>query len=328
MSEVPHAAEPVSAHTAVEQAASAWIERRDRTEWDAGLQSQLDAWLNELLAHRIAFWRLEAAWGRTERLAALRPVDLQRPRTEIARAPRNALKFAAALSVLAVVGGVAALYLSTPAYQTFATTFGGREVLTLRDGSVIELNASTVIHLSDNGKERRVSLEKGEAYFNIQHDGAHPFVVTVGNHRITDLGTKFSVRSEPGNLRVALMEGRAEIDSLDAKDTSHPVVLMPGEVAVATAESVSISKQPIRALSDALGWRRGQLIFYHTSLADAAAEFNRYNHHQLVITDPRTAQLVVNGSFPINGIDGFTQAAQQVFGVRVKHRGDRIVISR
>jgi transmembrane sensor len=322
------APEDLAAHAEIEKQASAWIEQRDRAGWDAQAQSQLDAWLNEALAHRIAFWRLEAAWGRTERLAALRPAELRRASTAITdRSPRNTLKFAAGLGAFAIVGAATAFYLSAPNYQTYATTFGGREVLTLRDGSVIELNASTVIRLSDTAKERRVALEKGEAFFNIQHDAAHPFVVTVGTHRITDLGTQFSVRSEPGKVRVALMEGRAEIDSVDG-GTDHHVVLTPGEVAIATAERVSVSKKPIRALTDALGWRKGQLIFYHTSLADAVAEFNRYNRHQLVIADPQIARLVVNGSFPTNGMEAFTQAAQQVFGVRVKHRGDDIVISR
>lgn len=322
------AAEEFAAHAEIEKQASTWIEQRDRADWGAQGQSQLDAWLNEALAHRIAFWRLEAAWGRTERLAALRPAERRRDSAPAAsRSPRNALKLAVGLGIFAIVGAAAALYLSAPSYQTYATTFGGREVLTLRDGSVIELNASTVIRLSDTANERRVALEKGEAFFNIQHDAAHPFVVTVGGHRITDLGTQFSVRSEPGKVRVALTEGRAEIDSVDGV-TGHHAVLTPGEVAVATAESVSVSKKPIRTLTDALGWRKGQLIFYHTSLADAVAEFNRYNRHQLVIADPQIARLVVNGSFPTTGIEAFTQAAQQVFGVRVKRRGDDVVISR
>jgi transmembrane sensor len=215
-----------------------------------------------------------------------------------------------------------------PDYQTYATTFGGREVLTLRDGSVIELNASTIIRLSDNASERRVELEKGEAYFNIRHDAAHPFVVTVGNHRITDMGTQFAVRSEPGKVQVSLIEGSAEFATPDRGNADRPVVLKPGEIAVATAEKISVSKEPIRRLSDALGWRRGQLIFYHATLADAVEQFNRYNRQKLAVGDAQTAQLIVNGSFPVNGIDAFTQAAQQVFGVRVKHRGADIVISR
>ncbi|HVP83926.1 MAG TPA: FecR domain-containing protein [Rhizomicrobium sp.] len=313
-------------HATIEHQASAWIERRDMGEWSAETQSQFDGWMNEALEHRIAYWRLEAAWNRTERMAALRPADLRQSiRPTTASAPRNTFKFAAALGLFAIVGAIGAYYVTQPTYQTFATTLGGREVLTLRDGSVIELNASTAIRLYDNAKERRVTLEKGEAYFNIQHDAAHPFVVISGNHRITDLGTKFSVRTEEGGLRVALMEGRAEVDNLNA---TRPVVLNPGEVAIATADSISVAKKPMRELADQLGWRRGQIIFYHTTLADAVAELNRYNRKRLVIADAATAHLTINGSFPTNGIDAFTQATEQVFGVRITHRGDDIIISR
>jgi transmembrane sensor len=316
-------------HAAIEREASAWIERRDMGEWCADTQSQFDDWMNRDLANSIAYWRLEAAWNRTERMAALRPIETPRlTRPTIGQAPRNGLKFAAALGLFVIVGAICAgavYYVSRPTYQTFATTLGGREVLTLRDGSVIELNASTTIRLYDRSGERRVALEKGEAYFNIRHDAAHPFTVTSGNHRITDLGTKFSVRTEKGKLRVALMEGRAEVGNLNS---AKPVVLVPGEVAIATADSISVARKPMRELSDALGWRRGQIIFYHTTLADAVAELNRYNRKQLVIADAATARLTINGAFPTNGIDAFTQAAEQVFGVHIADRGDEIVISR
>jgi len=316
----------MTGHETIEREASAWIERRDMGEWSAETQSQFDAWMEADLAHRIAYWRLEAAWDRTERMAALRPAELRSAlRPTAARSPRNTFKFAAALGAIAIIGTLSTYYFTQPTYQTFATTLGGREVLTLHDGSVIELNASTAIRLYDDAKERRVTLEKGEAYFNIQHDAARPFVVTSGNHRITDLGTKFSVRTEEGRLRVALMEGRAEVDNINS---AKPVVLNPGEVAIATADSISVAKKPIRELADALGWRRGQIIFYHTTLAKAVAELNRYNRKQVVIADGATARLTINGSFPTNGIDAFTQATEQVFGVHVTHRGDQIVISR
>lgn len=316
-------------HANVEEAASDWIERRDREGWSSDQQAQLDIWLNEALAHRIAFWRLEAAWSRTERLAALRPGEIRRDLLPSAgSAPRNILKFAAAIGIVAIVGGAVATYLRAPDYQTYATTIGGREILTLRDGSVIELSTDTVVRLSDSAQQRTVRLEKGEAYFNIRHDAAHPFVVMVGDHRVTDLGTKFLVRRDVGRMRVALYEGSAQIDAVDSSQAERSVVLTPGEVAVATADSLSVSKQPARALSDALGWRRGQLVFYHTTLGDAVAEFNRYNRTQIKVGDAHTARLVVNGSFPTNGIAAFTETAQQVFAVHVEHHGDEIVVSR
>lgn len=316
----------MTGHTAIERDAATWIELRDLGEWSAETQARFEAWMNEELAHRIAYWRLEAAWNRTERLAALRPSDVReviRKRQE--NRPRHSFRLAAAIAVFLIAGAAGTYYLSQPSYRTFATALGGRQVLTLRDGSVIELNANTTIRLYDNAKERRVALEKGEVYFNIQHDAGRPFVVISGNHRIVDLGTKFSVRAEKDRLRVALMEGSAEIGNMNS---GKPVVLTPGEVAVATAESISVTKKPMRELADQLGWRRGQIVFYHTTLAEAVAEFNRYNRKQLVIGDAAIARLTINGSFPVNGIDAFTQAAEQVFGVRISNRDNRIVISR
>ena len=55
----------------IELAASAWLARRDRGDWSAQSQAQLDAWLRESTAHRVAFLRLEAAWRRSDRLKAL-----------------------------------------------------------------------------------------------------------------------------------------------------------------------------------------------------------------------------------------------------------------
>ena len=56
----------------IETQASRWLERRHFGKWDEAAQAEFDAWLNETSAHEVAFLRLEAAWSRTERLAALR----------------------------------------------------------------------------------------------------------------------------------------------------------------------------------------------------------------------------------------------------------------
>ena len=72
----------------------------------------------------------------------------------------------------------------------------------------------------------------------------------------------------------------------------------------------------------------GLLIFKYTSLADAAAEFNRYNRQKIVIADPDAARLQIIGTFPANEVDAFIEVAQSVFRLHVEHRGDEIVLSR
>jgi transmembrane sensor len=55
----------------IELIASAWLARRDGNAWSADDQTQLDAWLNDSIAHRVTYLRLDAAWRQSDRLRAL-----------------------------------------------------------------------------------------------------------------------------------------------------------------------------------------------------------------------------------------------------------------
>jgi transmembrane sensor len=55
----------------IELIASTWLARRDGEAWSAHDQVQLDAWLQESTAHRVAYLRLDAAWRQSDRLKAL-----------------------------------------------------------------------------------------------------------------------------------------------------------------------------------------------------------------------------------------------------------------
>lgn len=52
----------------VEQIAAAWLARKDSENWSSADQARLTAWLDECLAHRIAYIRLDAAWQQARRL--------------------------------------------------------------------------------------------------------------------------------------------------------------------------------------------------------------------------------------------------------------------
>jgi len=149
-----------------------------------------------------------------------------------------------------------------------------------------------------------------------------------GDHKITDLGTKFLVRQDGDSLRVTLLEGRARLDTSGIWARHQTVELSPGDVAVATANSLSLIRKPEKALAEELGWRRGLLVFDRTSLADAVAEINRYNTQKLVIDDPSVSRLTVDGTFPIHAVPEFTEVAQALFGLRIERHGDRTLISK
>ena len=309
----------------IEAVAAQWLERRDSESWNESLEAELEAWLAESRAHRAAFWRLKAAWTHAERLAALKPSPVERVADAGPSRRIRPLMFriAAAFAVVAMAGVAAKIYFTEPAARLYTTAIGERKTLTLGDGSQIELNTDTRLRIAA-GNTRKVWLDRGEAFFQIKHDEAHPFFVVAGTHRVVDLGTKFLIRQDSARTEVALMEGSARFESERAK----PAILKPGDVAYATADQLSVTKRPERAIVNALGWRHGVIIFDRTTLADAAAELNRYNTKQIVILDPAAARLTIHGRFPSNDTAAIVNVAQDVFGLRVETRGNEILISR
>jgi transmembrane sensor len=313
-----------AAHQVREDAAN-WISRRDGDNWDQAAQAELDAWLAASHSHVVAFLRAESAWTRADKLVALKPQP-GRPLAEtIAEALPNAMRAVAAAAIIAVVGMAASTYFTADNQKTYSTPVGGRETITLVDGTQIALNTDTTLRMDLSATGRKVWLDKGEAYFHVTHNAARPFRVIAGNRTVTDLGTRFTVRRDTARFEVAVMEGKVALAS--GKEQEKPIDLLPGDVAVATANNVSVTRKPTRALAESLGWQRGLLIFDNTTLADAAQEFNRYNSEKLIIAKS-AAHLPVVGTFRATDVEAFARVTGQVFGLHAEKRANTIVITR
>jgi transmembrane sensor len=313
---------------AIDMRAAEFVERRDTDNWTVADEAALETWLVESSAHRVAFLRLNSSWRRTERLIALRSPEREQDVSGTSRDRLWRLRIAVVFGLLLVFGGAVAGYLSVPRYDTYATTVGGHQTLTLRDGSQIELNTNTLVRVSQNTRQRLVQLERGEAYFQIHHDADHPFVVVAAGRRLIDLGTKFSVRTDTNELKVALVEGRVRVEATDRSGRSRHAILSPGDVLVASLGSLSVTKKSPRDLTNALAWRRGMLVFHETTLADAANELNRYNATKIVINDSSAAREAINGTLPSDDLREFSRMARNIFGLRTVKRGNEIVFTR
>jgi len=309
--------------------AAAWLERRDSGEWSEKDQADLDAWLAESTANLIAYRRVAEVWGRTERLVALRPSGMERPAIPArGRTGPVLLRAVAGVAALALLGVGAVSLWPAPEAQTYMTGVGGRDILTLPDGSRIELNTDTVVRVSDASDVRKVWLDKGEAYFQVVHNTARPFIVIAGNRRVTDVGTKFLMRRESGRLQVDVVDGRVRIQSDGGNSQSSPEILAAGDALTATANAVVLIRKPANDLANELGWRRGVFVFHRTALADAANEYNRYNRQKITIAAPAVGRLTLSGTLPTNNVEAFVGVARNFFSLNVEHHGDEIVISR
>jgi transmembrane sensor len=343
----------------IEQRAAAWLAQRDSGDWTQAHERELARWLGEATAHTIAFIRLESVWKQALRIKALGagvpPRVVPSPEqfqlspffddsagaTEVAsQVPRNAHagvaiatpRPRAGFNSGKVRGLVAAgiLIVCTTGYlgwdrmrgPRYSTPIGVTTAVPLSDGSKVILNTDSEIRVAVNERERKVELRQGEAFFDIVPDPKRPFVVSAGDRQIVVLGTQFSVKRDRDDVRVVVTDGKVSL-----KGAQGEVLLTAGAVAKADNERFAVDHRPLPQAEELLSWRNGYLTFQDTPLADAAAEFNRYNARKIVIRDPEIAAMQMSGKFKPNEFDAFTRLLEDGYPIRAVQNEDRIVLT-
>jgi transmembrane sensor len=309
----------------IENMAAEFLRRRRFGNWGEAERAELESWLRESEARHVAFLRLEAVLARIERLAALRTSKSKRgTRMAPLRFMMPFLASAVSLALVAMFGIPYATRLMQPPDRTYSTDVGGHALIKFTDRTQIELNTDTLVRYRMTTAERIVWLEKGEAWFRVAHDASRPFNVIVGNHRVTDLGTEFSIRRGSEGMELTLLKGRAALSG----EGAQIAMLKPGDDAVVTPVSMAVARKTPQQLADALAWRRGMLVFRNARLADAVREFNRYNRTKLVIADPSVADLKFSVEIQNDNFEDFLQLAQTVLKLRVDREGNDVFLFR
>jgi len=76
-----------------------------------------------------------------------------------------------------------------------------------------------------------------------------------------------------------------------------------------------------------LSWRSGYLVFHDVPLAEAVAEFNRYNVRKIEIDDSAVAAIKVSGKFRSTNFEAFVRLLEDGFPVRAQTTDDQIILT-
>ena len=322
----------MSRFESIEDQAAQWLAREDRG-FEAPEFVAFEVWLNQSTAHQVAYLRLKAAWQRTDRLAALRhPALASTPKGMRAWEAAPAYRALAATVLLAIGIGFGGYYLSghrSPAIEpvpVYATQVGQHQTIRLTDGTSVELNTNTRLRARMTSTSRVVRLEQGEAYFDVAHDPTRPFVVFAGNRKITDIGTKFSVRRDGDDVQVLVAEGRVRVDIPNARIGNRPIEAAASSIIVAKADGTLVAQKSQHDIADRLSWRQGMLVFDQDTLAAAAAEFNRYSNKHIIVVG-RARDLRIGGRFKPDNVEVFVSLIKEGFGLKIERTDTEIVVS-
>ena len=327
-----------------DEIATAWFARRRSGAMAPDAACELETWLAADPANRAAYDAVDLTWRAAEALRSDPEVLSLREEALKARyLPRRRLMgvgLAAAVAIGAVllsplaltsVGALRALH-----DQEFRTGVGQQATVKLPDGSVVTLNTDTVLRTRADKGQRLLFLDKGQAYFKVAHDPAHPFVVAAGGRTVTALGTQFDVRVGPREFRVTLVQGKVRVEApatavgLALAKAGAPITPGPVQATEMTAGSEFAATDnrhwnvTTTDVDKETSWLRGQLIFERERLGDVAEELNRYSTKKIVV-DGDAANIPVTAAFKAGDVDGFVRAVKDYGFVRVVSENNKAV---
>ena len=161
-------------------------------------------------------------------------------------------------------------------YNTLNNPRGSRVVgLTLADGSKVWLNAASSLRYPTafTGKERKVEIT-GEAYFEVAHNPAMPFVVSKGGTTVRVLGTHFNINAydDERSLNVTLLEGRVSVGSIAG---APPQVIIPGQQAQ-VGKSGDIELVNSVDLDEVMAWKNDLFSFKGAGIEGIMRQVSRW----------------------------------------------------
>lgn len=158
-------------------------------------------------------------------------------------------------------------------FNTLTTPRGGQFKLTLPDGSEVWLNAASSIKYPTAfiGNERKVEIS-GEAYFEIAHNAAMPFKVSVNGMVVKVLGTHFNINAynDEASIKTTLLEGRVSLTK-----GSNAAILNPGQQAQ-LGNNGNIKVINHVDLDQVVAWKNGYFSFNRSNLQTVMRQLARW----------------------------------------------------
>jgi len=189
---------------------------------------------------------------------------------------------------------------------------------TLPDGSTLTIAPSTEVVIDFSTTERKLTISRGDAYFDVMPDESRPFVVEAGALRVKAVGTAFDVRARANRVTVTVQKG--VVDVLRVNDAVTPG---RGAWRVGTGQQISYDANedsariaavdPERALS----WREGRLEYFSEPLESVVADVSRYSGRSIEIGDPGLNSLTFTGTVFTGSVDDWLDAVELTFPIQV-----------
>lgn len=175
--------------------------------------------------------------------------------------------------------------------QNISVPFGAKTNIELPDGSLVWLNAGSILsYPSKFAKNREVKLI-GEAFFKVEKS-QKAFIVETNYGEVEVKGTSFNVKAfADESLQTTLVTGSVLVRE---KERGKEVTLKPGEQANVNGDNIIVETVETEVFTS---WKEGKLIFNNEYLPTVIKRLERWYNVKIVIDDDeRLKKIKYNGT--------------------------------
>jgi transmembrane sensor len=231
---------------------------------------------------------------------------------------------AAAVVAVAVIAGIG----PGAAPERFTTQFAETRQLALQDGTQLALGPKSAVEVTFSSQKREVTMAPGEAFFEVSHDPARPFVITAGDTEITVVGTRFDVKYDAGGVRVSVVEGLVQVRPPSAVPflKAPPLAVSAGREANVLRAGAPVV-QAVQRGDRADAWRTGELNYADVPLGEIVSDLNRYLPGEIRVSSDALSKERLTASFRADQAAQFLDSLPGVLPLVVQRQaGGRVVL--
>ena len=281
-------------------------------------------------ANESYFLEMEKIWNYSQSAALLEQVDvkvsarklqknLNQPTVKLSPKFTWLKGIAASLFVL-VVGYWVYVESNTPTYLIKTTAKNQIDSVKLSDGSVIILAENSELKYPDKfgSTTREIFLSKGQAFFKIAKDAAHPFKVNLNKSDVTVLGTSFNIKLTDSSIVVGIKTGRVLFSPY--KGGAH-AILDAGEAITYDLKGNAYITTNAQNLDS---WLTNELVFVDTPLEEVCKQLSNYYGVVIKLQNDKYTGKKLNAKFNDQTLNDVLIILNETYNIKINKEHNQI----
>ncbi len=195
--------------------------------------------------------------------------------------------------------------------------------VSLSDGTKIMLAENTSVRYPDHfkGTIREISLLKGQAFFKVHRDPAHPFQIGIGQSKVRVLGTSFNIKYSATNIDVSVATGKV---MFLPNQVSKPSILIAGQ---AISYKFKENFLEIQNGDNANAWLTKELHFVDMPLNEVCEQLSDYYHVRILLVDELHIAKKFNANFKDSSLEEVLRVLKETYKIQINKRDSLITIT-